>query len=446
MSESLRHNHDFTALWVGQTVSELGTRVSLFVLPLITYAMTGSTLLAGVAGGLDLLGTALVLLPGGLLADRCDRARVLRGAALAGFLLYASLVGAGLAGALTLPHLFAVAVLTGMASGLMTPAESAAVRSVVPTEQLPSALAQMQARQHVASLVGGPLGGALYAVARWVPFLLDTLSFLLAYVLLRRLRTDLRPAVRRAAESRGTRRELTEGFTYLWSRPLFRTLLLYSVGTNLTLNALFVAAELRLVQAGFPAWQIGLVGTAAGVSGVLGAVAAPRLVARFPTGPLTVLVAWSFVPLMVPVVVWNHPAVVAAALSTGVFLNPTGNTGMSSYKLTHVPAELVGRTQSVGQFVGWSTLPLAPAVGGGLLAALGGPAAIGALAVATALVALVPTLSRHVWSVPRPGQWQEHWERAGGGQRLPAGPQARPEPDGPHDRALRPAGAAAGHG
>ena len=47
---ALRHNHDFTVLWVGQTISELGTRVSMFVFPLITYAVTGSALLAAVAG------------------------------------------------------------------------------------------------------------------------------------------------------------------------------------------------------------------------------------------------------------------------------------------------------------------------------------------------------------------------------------------------------------
>ena len=94
----LSKNHDFTVLWVGQTISELGTRVSMFVFPLVTYAVTGSALLAGVAGGLDLLGMAIALLPGGLLADRAHRGRVMRAASGAGVLLYASLVVAGVAG------------------------------------------------------------------------------------------------------------------------------------------------------------------------------------------------------------------------------------------------------------------------------------------------------------------------------------------------------------
>ena len=97
---------------------------------------------------------------------------------------------------------------------------------------------------------------------------------------------------------------------------------------------------------------------------------------------------------------------VAGALSFGVFLNPAGNAGIGSYKVSITPPELVGRVSSVGQFTGWSVLPLAPVVGGGLLALVGGPTTMAALAVLCALVALIPTLSRTVRSVPRPAQWQ----------------------------------------
>jgi predicted MFS family arabinose efflux permease len=404
----LRRNHDFTVLWTGQTVSELGTRVSMFVFPLVTYAVTGSALLAGIAGGLELLGTALALLPGGLLADRLHRGRVMRTAAGAGVLLYASLVVAGVLGALTVPHLFVVGVLTGVCAGMFAPAEMSAVRAVVPDEQLPTALSQQQARQHVASLVGGPLGGALYAVGRWVPFLFDALTFAFSWVLLGRIRTDLSPVERPAdadAVRRRVREDVAEGFRFQWSRPFFRTVMAWGMCSNLVINALFVAATLRLIQAGFAPWSIGLVETAAGVCGVLGALAAPRIIERTPTGVLTVVVAWSFVPLLVPLIFWNNPAVVMVSLSTGVFLNPAGNAGIGAYKMSVTPSEIVGRVQSTGQFLGWSTMPFAPVLGGALLAALGGPAAMAALVVLCALVALIPTLSRTVRSVPRPSEW-----------------------------------------
>jgi MFS family permease len=400
----LRKNHDFTVLWVGQTVSELGTRVSMFVFPLVTYAITGSALLAGLAGGLELLGTALALLPGGLLADRTHRGRLMRAASGSGVLLYASLVVAGLLGHLTVPHLFVVGVLTGVCAGLFAPAEMSAVRTVVPSEQLPTALSQQQARQHVASLVGGPLGGALFAVTRWVPFLFDALTFAVSWVLLGRIRTDLSPAPRTGAPRRA-RADIVEGFRFAWDRPFFRTLMVWGMCSNLTINALFVAATVRLIQAGFAPWSIGLVETAAGACGVLGAIVAPRIIERTPTGVLTIVVAWSFVPLLIPLIFWNNPAVVMLSLSTGVFLNPAGNAGIGSYKLAITPADLVGRVQSTSQFLNWSTLPLAPVLGGALLAALGGPVAMTVLAVLCAAVALIPTLSRTVRSVPRPAQW-----------------------------------------
>ena len=51
-------------------------------------------------------------------------------------------------------------------------------------------------------------------------------------------------------------------------------------------------------------------------------------------------------------------------------------------------------------------MPLAPVLGGVLLGTLGGPAAIGALVGASALTALIPTLSRAMRSVPGPSEWE----------------------------------------
>lgn len=401
----LARNHDFTALWVGQTISELGSHVSMFVFPLVAYALTGSALVAAAAEALHLLGLTATLLPAGVLADRLDRLRLMRVASGAGLLLYASLAAAAFVDRLTVAHLLAVAVLTGVAAGLFAPAESSAVRAVVPDEDLPTALSQNQARQHVASLLGGPLGGILYGAARWAPFLADAVSYAVAWVLLGRIRTDLSPAAY-AGPRRRVRADLREGFAYIWERPFFRVLMVWAALGNLVVNALFFVAILRLVQDGFPAYQIGLVSTAAGAFGILGAIAAPWLIERLPTGQLTVLVAWSFVPLVLPMVLWNNPLAVSAALSVGLFINPAGNAGIGAYRIAVTPRDLIGRTQSTTQFTSMATMPLAPVVAGALLSGLGGPAAIAALGLMAAGTALVPTLSRSVRAVPRPSVWR----------------------------------------
>ncbi len=400
---TLARNRDFTALWVGATVSELGSRVTTFAMPLVAYAMTGSALWAAAAEAVFLLGMVAMLLPAGILADRRHRLRIMRFSLGSGALLYASLVAAGVSGALTLPHLLAVALLTGISTGLFNPAEYAAIRTVVATDDLPTALSQQQARQHVAALVGGPLGGALFGIARWAPFAADAATYVLGWLLLGRVRADLSaPPV--TAPVRPLH-DLGDGIRFLWSRPFLRVLLVWSPAANLAVNALFFTALLRLVEAGFPAWQIGLVETAIGGCGILGAIAAPWLIDRFRTGRLTVAIAWSFVPLSVPLALWNHPWAMALAASVGLFLNPAGNAGVGSYRLAVTPPELVGRMQSTMQFASMLTMPLAPALAGGLLALLDGRDAVLALTALTAAVALIPTLSGSVRSVPRPAQW-----------------------------------------
>lgn len=402
---ALARNRDFTALWIGQAVSDLGSHISMFVFPLFAFALTGSAFSAALAEALYLLGLAATLLPAGVLADRLHRLRVMRTSSAAGVVLYTSLVVAGVLDVLTLPHLLVVSVLTGAAAGLFSPAETSAVRSVVSEQELPTALSQNQARQHVASLVGGPLGGALYGITRWLPFAVDAVTFAVSWFTLGRIRTDLSAPARNGPRRR-IRTDLAEGLRFIRSRPFFRVMLCWGSLTNLTINALFFAAILRLVQHGVPAWQIGLVSSVAGACGLIGAIGAPWLIERFATGRLTIVIAWSFVPLLVPMVLWDSPVVVAAALGLGLLLNPAGNAGIQSYRIAITPRELIGRVQSTGQFISMGMLPLAPVLGGALLATLGGSAAIAVLGALTACVALIPTLSRSVRDVPRPAVWR----------------------------------------
>jgi MFS family permease len=402
---TLARNRDFTVLWTGQTISDLGSNVSMFVFPLVTYAVRGSPLWAAVVEAAFLLGMCGALLPAGVLADRVDRRLLMRTASGAGVLLYLSLAIAGAMDALTVPHLAVVALLTGVASGIAAPAEISAVRSVVRPEELSTALSQSQARQHIASLVGGPLGGVLYGLARWLPFAFDAISFAVYWVVLGRVRTDL-SAPERSGPRRRPHQDIAEGIRFILAWPYFRATACWGAMANLLVNAMFFVAILRMVQDGVSPAVIGLVSTAAGLGGILGAMAAPWIIERMPTGRLVVVVAWSFVPLAVPMVLWSRPAVVAAAIFTGLLLNPAGNAGSGTYRIAHTPAHLQGRAASASQFLSMSVIWLAPLLGGGLLAALGGATAIAVVGGLVALSALIPTLARSVRSVPRPAVWQ----------------------------------------
>ena len=405
----LSRNRDFTVLWIGDTVSELGSALSMFVFPLIAYALTGSALTTSLVEAAYLGGLCATLLPAGVLADRVDRRRIMLVSSATGCAAYASLAVAGAVGALTLPHLVGVALVSGIAAGAFNPAQVSAIRSVVSTEDLPTALSQNQARQHVASLVGGPLGGLLYAVTRWLPFAVDAISFAIACVTVSRVRTDLSAPHRQHVP---LRRQLTEGFGFMWARPFFRALLVWASLANLVTNAIFFVVILRMVQEGVPAAQIGLVSTAAGVGGILGAAIAPTLIDRLPTGRLTVLIGWAcclpLVPLTMSASVWTACACTFLLL----VLNPVGNAGISSYRMAVTPAHLQGRIGSTSQFTSMSVMPLAPLLGGYLLEHQGGTTAVTALVVASALLAALLTSSRSIRSVPRPSEWVTHEEAA----------------------------------
>jgi MFS family permease len=415
----LARNRDFTVLWAGETINELGSAVSLFAYPLLAYAITHSAYLTSVVEALFLLGMAGATLPGGVLADRVDRRRIMRTASGLAALMYAALAILTLTGHLVVAELAVGALLTGIAAGVYGPAQTSAIRSVVSNEELSTALAQDQARQHVGSLLGGPLGGALFAVSRGLPFLADSITYLISTVTVSRISTSLAAPTR--TEPNRIRRDLAEGFAFAWRWRFFRVLISWSSLTNLVGNAVFFVALLRMIQAHQPPAAIGAVSTAAGVGGLIGAAIAPRVIEALPTGVLTLVVAWMCVLPIVPLIWWSSPWAVGSSLFFLLLINPSGNAGISAYRMAMTPDHLQARSSAASRFVSMSLMPLSPVVGAALLHHYGGSVAVLVLVVASALLAIYLSASRSIRSVPRPAVWRAELAQQQG-QLTPATP------------------------
>jgi MFS family permease len=400
----LARNRDFTVLWAGETINELGSAVSLFAYPLLTYALTHSAYLTSVVEALFLLGMAGATLPGGVLADRVDRRRIMRTASGLSTLLYAALAALTLTGHLIVAELAVGALLTGIAAGVYGPAQTSAIRSVVSTDELSTALAQDQARQHVGSLLGGPLGGALYAVSRGLPFLTDAVSYLISTITVSRIRTTL--AAPERTERTRIRRDLAEGFAFAWRWRFFRVLISWSSLTNMVGNAVFFVALLRMIQDHQPPAAIGAVSTAAGVGGLIGAAIAPRLIEALPTGVLTLVVAWMCVLPVAPLIWWSSPWAVGSSVFFLLLINPSGNAGISAYRMAMTTDHLQARASAASRFVSMALMPLSPVVGAALLHHYGGSTAVLVLVVASAALAIYLSASRSIRSVPRPAVWR----------------------------------------
>lgn len=402
--QPLWRNHDFQILWAGETVSQLGSTMSLFVFPLLAYASTGSVVAAAVVEAALALGQVVAMLPAGALVDRVNRKRVMLVANGLGAALYGSLALATWLGGLTLVHLTVVAAATGVAGSFFHPAESAAIRQVVPTEDLPTALSQNQARTHAASLVGGPLGGALYSAARWLPFAVDTVTFAMACLAISRIRHPL-PAPARGPEAPRMRRDIAEGLRFIWQSRFLRTFLVYATLGNAAGAAFFLVVFLRLVQAGVHPALIGVTGTFAGVAGIAGAIAAPAIIRRLPTGWLSIASAWMWVIATLPMAFTTNVWIIGSLLALGVFLGPVTNAALGSYRMAITPDHLQGRSQSAMNFAAMAVMPLGPLAGGFLLASLDGATAQLLTLAPLAVAAVVITLSAAVREVPRPDRW-----------------------------------------
>lgn len=274
MTAAPTRRRDFRLLWAGQAVSQLGSRGFHIACLLWVVAMTGSPVQAGLAGSVMLGASTLVALPGGWLADRVDRRRLMMGCDVASGGATLSLAAAAFADVYSLPHLLVVGVILGVGWGVRGTAEAVSVPEVVTANELPDAVALTEARSHGVGLAGPPLGAALFSLAPGLPFLLDALSYLTALVCTASMRTSLRPAT---PSEHNPLRELRAGLAAFWRLPFVRVTAALTAVNELVVASTVLLVIIQLRESGSSSLVIGLVVAAGSLGGLLGAVVTPRL-------------------------------------------------------------------------------------------------------------------------------------------------------------------------
>ena len=402
-SESpLRRNRDFLILWAGETCSEAGTAMSALVFPLLGYAITGSPAAAGAVASVEVVGRVLVRFVSGALVGRWSRRQVLVIANVVAAFAFAVGAVASFAGWLRLPVLLAVALIAGAAEAFIQPASAAALRAVVPKQQLPVAIARMQSRDHVAQLVGPPLGGALFAVAHGLPLAVDAGTYAVFAVACISLSTPLRAVT---ATTGRLWADARAGFSFVWRHRTIRAILTWGGLFNFATGFVFVALTLRLLRAGVHPAAIGVVQAGGAASGLAGSFAAASLVRRSPTGLLTMATTLVIAAVTAPIAFTTNAWLVGVLLCFGVFLMPAVNSGIGGYLTAITPDGMQARTFAAGGILSLGLAIAAPAVGGAALGWLGGTATllIGSLLIA---LTITPLLVRpDVLRLGRPDQW-----------------------------------------
>jgi MFS family permease len=116
----LLHEHDFRQLFVADTISQVGSQISLLALPLVAVlALHASNLEVGMLAACGTLAFLLVGLPAGAWVDRMRRRNVLIVGDVGRVLVLGSVPAAWAFGVLSMPQLYVVALATGGTDGVL---------------------------------------------------------------------------------------------------------------------------------------------------------------------------------------------------------------------------------------------------------------------------------------------------------------------------------------
>ncbi|GAB3921345.1 MFS transporter [Microlunatus endophyticus] len=377
----LQRNRQFQLLWTGAAASMLGSQLTRVATPLLLLAITGSPGKAGLVSAVGIVGMLVLQMPAGVLVDRSDRRRSLSITQAAQVINSAALMIMLLSGRAGLWNFIMFSIIDGGCQAFLSPARNVAIRNVVPSAQLRQAYTQEEARSHGTRLLGPVLGGALYAANSLLPFVLDTLSFLIAWVCTVIGRVPRQPPVTAGGDQEvapsGQRRthmvaEAVEAARWIVRQRGMREMILVVTAMNLLGGAFSIPVIVHVRELGGSSTITGLVLTGSGIGGLVGAVLAGQITGRIPAGRLAAIVPAVFGICMaaaaLPLADW-WPIIPIVIFS---LIIPSLNITLATITAQLVPPEMLGRLGSLLGFTAYGLQPLGPLLGGVLSQMIGG--------------------------------------------------------------------------
>lgn len=363
----LRRNRDFILLQVGQTLSTIGSQTTAIAYPLLALALTHSPARAGVVGFAAVVPWAVFGLGAGVVADRARRKRVMITCDAIRVVAVASIVVVAAAHGLTFAQVAFVAFLEGTMFVFFNVAEFGALRSVVSTSQLPRAVAAEQARYSTVGLVSPPLGGALFGIARTLPFVANAVSVLFSLASLLAIRTPFQTA--RDAPAEPLRGQLSVGLRWLWAHAFLRTCAILFAFTNLIYEGVILVVVVVGKRQGLSAGQIGALIAVFGACSLVGSALAPTLQRRLSMRAIVLSSFW-IQPVVAVFVLDPSVYVLLAGAVPMMVMIPAVSSSVIGYRVAVVPDELTGRVNSVARTIALCGAPLGPLLAGVLLSSV----------------------------------------------------------------------------
>ncbi|BCL84709.1 MFS transporter [Ktedonobacteria bacterium brp13] len=386
---------DFLLLWGGQTISQMGSQVTLWGLPLVAVLLLNATpFQMGILALMGRLPLLLIGLVAGVWVDQWPRRRILMTADIGRALLIGSIPIAAWLHVLSFSLLCLVAFFVGILTVFFDVTYQSFLPSMVEPNQLISANSKLESGTALASIVGPGLAGILVQLVSG-PFamLADAISFVISAASLIGIHVqEVLPDTQR--ESRKLLVEINKGIRFVWEQPILRALTISAALFNLFDNVGSAEYVLYLTRTlGIGAVFVGSVGVLGGVGWLLGAMITEPLTKRLGLGTtligsiLFACIAKAFVAIA------GGPFLLALGLvMLGEFLFQCVATvyivNSVSLRQAFLPSEIRGRVTAVIRVVSWGVGSFG-ALLGGILAEWSNLRLTMVIAVAGTLVALI---------------------------------------------------------
>jgi MFS family permease len=390
---------EFRLLFTGQLVSLLGTAVAPIALAFGVLDLTGSESDLGFVLAASWVPQLVLILLGGVLADRLPRHLVMVGSNVVSGAAQGAIAFLFLSGNARIWHLLALQAVRGAAVAFFLPASQGLVPETVPRCLLQPANVLLGMSRNGTTILGAALGGALVAASSpgWA-LAFDAGTYLVSAVVLSGMRLPARAATLRPPN---VLRELSEGWSEFVSRRWLWTGVLAAGIGNLAWvggSSVYGPIVAKLSLGGAAAW--GAVSASEGAGLLLGGVLLLRYRPRRPLFAGIAALATTALPLIFLASLRSTPVIAAGFLVSGAALE-LFNASWATVLQQHVPLEKLSRVSSYDALGSFVFIPLGLTVAGPVAAAIGLTHALWAAAAVVAASLLAALAVRDVRELPR---------------------------------------------
>jgi MFS family permease len=377
---------DFRLLCLGQATSALGSSLVPVALAFAVIGLTGSKTALGAVLSVGLVSRVMLLLLGGVVADRLPRQRVMLAADALRAVTQGLVAVLLISGHARLWHLLVLFALFGAGDAFFSPASTGLVPQTVSAERLQQANALMSLSRSLCWIAGPALAGVIVAGAGpgWA-FVIDSGSFVVSSASLALLRlSSARDGSRASVLS-----DLRAGWREVKSRPWVWASIIRFGLSNVAITPIFLLGPFVAQRSlgGATAW--GVIGAGAGAGALLGDAVALRLC---PRRPLFVGTSAAMLLCLEPLLLAGPAptSAIAAAAALGFGSVSFSNTLWFTTLHERTPREALSRVSSYDWLGSIVFQPAGYALTGSVSAAIGVAATLlaGAAVHASACVAL----------------------------------------------------------